>query len=393
MDILWPASLLLLGLIPLLIAAYVWVQRRRRRFTVRYSSLDLVRAALPRTARLRRHLPFALFLLALGALILALSRPVAIAAVPTSRATIILSLDVSRSMCSTDIPPNRLQAAEAAALKFVERQKVSTRIGLVAFAGFAELIMTPTTDPELLADAIDSLTTGRRTAIGSGILEAIDAIAEIDGAVAPSVRTSADIAPTPVPRGAYVPSIIVLLTDGASNVGPLPLDAAQQAADRGVRVYTIGFGTEFGGDMNCGSQSAERDLYGGGGNFYGGPFGGGGGGFRRGIDEETLKQVSAMTGGEYYSAESAGELQVSSRTCPPPTSPGMRSRRLACSSPRRRHCWPCWRSRSRCSGTRCPDDKQAAASAPGSAPLRAWCVNRHWIRGTWACAAARGRAD
>jgi Ca-activated chloride channel homolog len=311
MDILWPASLLLLGLIPLLIAAYVWVLRRRRRYTVRYSSLDLVRAALPRYSRLRRHLPFALFLLALGALVLALSRPVAIVAVPTSRATIILSLDVSRSMCSTDIPPNRLQAAEAAALKFVERQKVSTRIGLVAFAGFAELIMTPTTDPELLADAIESLTTGRRTAIGSGILEAIDAIAEIDGAVAPSVRTAADVAPTAVPRGAYVPSIIVLLTDGASNVGPLPLDAAQQAADRGIRVYTIGFGTEFGGDMNCGSQSAERDLYGGGGgNFYGGPFGGGGGGFRRGIDEETLKQVSAMTGGEYYSAESAGELQA-----------------------------------------------------------------------------------
>lgn len=306
MDLLWPAALLLLLLIPLLIGAYVWVLRRRQRYTVRYSSLALVRAALPRTSRLRRHLPFALFLLALSALVFALSRPVAIAAVPTSRATILLSLDVSRSMCSTDIPPNRLQAAETAALKFVERQKSSTRIGLVAFAGFAELIMTPTTDPELLADAIESLTTGRRTAIGSGILEAIDAIAEIDGSVAPSVRTSADIAPTPVPRGAYVPSIVVLLTDGASNVGPAPIDAAQQAADRGIRVYTIGFGTEFGGEMNCGSQSADRDFYGGGGAF----FGGGGGGFRRGIDEDTLKQVSDMTGGEYYSAESAGELQA-----------------------------------------------------------------------------------
>lgn len=306
MDLLWPAALLLLLLIPLLIGAYVWVLRRRQRYTVRYSSLALVRAALPRTSRLRRHLPFALFLLALGSLVFALSRPVAIAAVPTSRATILLSLDVSRSMCSTDIPPNRLQAAETAALKFVERQKSSTRIGLVAFAGFAELIMTPTTDPELLADAIESLTTGRRTAIGSGILEAIDAIAEIDGSVAPSVRTSADIAPTPVPRGAYVPSIVVLLTDGASNVGPAPIDAAQQAADRGIRVYTIGFGTEFGGEMNCGSQSADRDFYGGGGAF----FGGGGGGFRRGIDEDTLKQVSDMTGGEYYSAESAGELQA-----------------------------------------------------------------------------------
>lgn len=307
MDLLWPAALLLLLLIPLLIGAYVWVLRRRQRYTVRYSSLALVRAALPRTSRLRRHLPFALFLLALGALVFALSRPVAIAAVPTSRATILLSLDVSRSMCSTDIPPNRLQAAETAALKFVERQKSSTRIGLVAFAGFAELIMTPTTDPELLADAIESLTTGRRTAIGSGILEAIDAIAEIDGSVAPSVRTSADIAPTPVPRGAYVPSIVVLLTDGASNVGPAPIDAAQQAADRGIRVYTIGFGTEFGGEMNCGSQSADRDFYGGGGGAF---FGGGGGGFRRGIDEDTLKQVSDMTGGEYYSAESAGELQA-----------------------------------------------------------------------------------
>lgn len=307
MDLLWPAALLLLLLIPLLIGAYVWVLRRRQRYTVRYSSLALVRAALPRTSRLRRHLPFALFLLALGSLVFALSRPVAIAAVPTSRATILLSLDVSRSMCSTDIPPNRLQAAETAALKFVERQKSSTRIGLVAFAGFAELIMTPTTDPELLADAIESLTTGRRTAIGSGILEAIDAIAEIDGSVAPSVRTSADIAPTPVPRGAYVPSIVVLLTDGASNVGPAPIDAAQQAADRGIRVYTIGFGTEFGGEMNCGSQSADRDFYGGGGGAF---FGGGGGGFRRGIDEDTLKQVSDMTGGEYYSAESAGELQA-----------------------------------------------------------------------------------
>lgn len=307
MDVLWPGSLLLLGLIPLLVAVYVWLRRRRRRFTVRYSSLSLVREALPRYSRWRRHLPFALFLLALTSLVLAMGRPVAIAAVPTSQATIILALDVSRSMCSTDIPPNRLLAAEAAALKFVESQKASTRIGIVAFAGFAELITTPTTDPEILADAIESLTTGRRTAIGSGILEAIDAIAEIDGTVAPSTRDLAPAdQPTPVPRGAYAPSIIVLLTDGASNAGPLPTDAAQQAADRGIRVYTIGFGTEAGGAMQCGPQSGGYDLYGG--NF-GSNFGGGGGGFRRGIDEDTLKEVSAITGAEYYAAESADELQ------------------------------------------------------------------------------------
>ena len=125
MDVLWPGSLLLLGLVPLLVALYIWMLRRRRRFTVRYSSLALVRAALPRYSRLRRHLPFVLFLLALTSLMMALGRPVAIAAVPTSQANIILALDVSRSMCSTDIQPNRLLAAEAAALDFVESQKAT----------------------------------------------------------------------------------------------------------------------------------------------------------------------------------------------------------------------------------------------------------------------------
>jgi len=287
--------------------------RRRRRFAVRYSSLSLVREALAQQSRWRRHLPFALFLLALASLIIALGRPVSIVSVPAGQATILLAMDVSRSMCSTDIPPNRLLAAEAAALDFIQRQPASTQIGIVAFAGFGELVQPPTSDQEILEEAVESLTTGRRTGIGSGILEALDAIAEIDLNVAPSVRNpSVDAQPTPVPNGAYAPSIIVLLTDGASNVGPEPVDAAQQAADRGVRVYTIGFGTAQGGVMNCslrpGSGGSGGDLFGGGGGGGNDPFGGGGG-FRRGIDEETLKQVSDMTGGAYYSAESAGELQ------------------------------------------------------------------------------------
>jgi Ca-activated chloride channel family protein len=307
MTWLWPESLLLLGLIPLLIAAYIWMLRRRRRYAVRYSSLALVREALPGKSRWRRHLPFALFVLAVSALVIAMSRPAAIITVPTSQTTIILAIDVSRSMCSTDIKPNRLEAAKDAALSFIEQQKYTTQIGVVAFAGYAEMIQPPTTDQELLADAVESLITGRRTAIGSGILKSVDAIAEIDKSVAPSVNPAAPRAtPTPVPQGAYVPDIIVLLTDGVSNSGPLPLDAAQQAADRGVRVYTIGFGTANGGEFpNCGQQT---------GDYFGGQGSGGatqfgfGGGFRRGIDEETLKQVAALTGGEYYSAESAGEL-------------------------------------------------------------------------------------
>ncbi len=308
MSALWPGFLLLLLLIPLLIAAYLWMLRRRRRFAVRYSSLSLVREALPR-ANWRRHVPFALFLLALTSLIIALIRPVAIVSVPTSQTTIILALDVSRSMCSTDIAPNRLVAAKAAAVSFIDRQRPGTQIGVVAFAGYAELVQPPTTDPEVLEDAVNGLLTGSRTAIGSGILRSIDAIAEVDPNVAPSTPANSTAPkPPPVPKGTYAPDIIVLLTDGASNAGPLPVAAARQAADRGVRVYTIGFGTARGAEMpNCNPGVQGREP------SFGDPqFGGGqgfrGGGFRRGIDEETLKQVAALTDGKYYSAESASEL-------------------------------------------------------------------------------------
>lgn len=186
MDLLWPGFLFLLGLIPLIIGAYIWTLRRRRRFAVRYSSLALVREALPHQSRLRRHLPFALFLLALISLVLALGRPVTAVNVPAGQATIILAVDVSRSMCSTDIPPNRLTAAQAAAQSFIQDQGNSTQIGIVAFAGFAELIQPPTADQEVLQDAVQSLSTGRRTAIGSAILKSLDAIAEINPNVAPS---------------------------------------------------------------------------------------------------------------------------------------------------------------------------------------------------------------
>jgi Ca-activated chloride channel family protein len=299
------------GLIPVLIGVYVWILRRKRRYAVRYSSLALIREALPRYSRLRRHLPFGLFLWALASLAVALARPVAIVSVPAGRATIVLALDVSLSMCSTDVPPNRLQAAKAAAMSFVERQPVSTEIGIVAFAGYAELILPPTADQDALEDAIGGLITGRWTAIGSAIIESLDAIAETDGSVAPTSSDAAPgIQPTPVPRGAYAPSIVVLLTDGASNRGRLPLDAAQEAVDRGVKVYTIGFGTAEGGRMDCGEPFPDFVPFGGGMGF------GGGRRFRRGIDEETLKGVSEMTGGTYYSAESAGELQEVFRSLP-----------------------------------------------------------------------------
>ena len=293
MTLIWPGFLWLLGLVPLFMGVYIWVLRRKR-VGLRYSSLSLVRAALPRYSNIRRHVPFALFLLALTSLIVTLARPVQIVSVPSGQATIILALDVSGSMRQQDIRPSRLQAAKAAALSFIDNQKNSTRIAIVAFAGYAELIQPATSDHAALRYAIQSLTTARGTAIGSGILEAIDAIAEIDPIVSPSVTDpSSEEEPIPVPKGAYVPHIIVLLTDGVATTGPFPLDAAQQAVDRGVRIYTIGFGTENGSPD------------------FGGPQGGGprqGGGFRRGIDEETLKQIASMSDGKYYAASSANEL-------------------------------------------------------------------------------------
>ena len=310
MTLLWPGFLLLLVLVPLLAAFYIAAIRRRRPEAVRFSSLSLVREAAPKASR-RRHVPFAFVLGAVALLAVALARPVAVAAVPTNQTTVLLTIDVSGSMCSTDIAPTRIEAAEAAAADFITHQSASTQIGLVAFSGFAQLVQAPTNDQAKLLAALHSLTTGRRTAIGSGLLAGIDAVSTVDHAVAPSTAIGGQ-GPVPVAPGAYAPDIIVLLTDGASNTGPAPLDAAQEAADRGVRVFTIGFGTANGGALGaeCAQQFLGREPnFGGGFGQGGGNAGGGPGGFRRGIDEDTLKQIAQMTGGQYYPAESSGDLE------------------------------------------------------------------------------------
>jgi Ca-activated chloride channel family protein len=304
MELLWPAFLQLLWLIPILIIAYILILRRRKKYAVRYSSLSLVRAALPKQSQWKRHLPFALFLLALSSLMLAMTRPVTMATLPAPNATIILAIDVSRSMCSTDVNPNRLEVAKAAALDFILAQRPDTQIGIVAFAGYAVIVQEPTADHDLLQTAIQNLTTARRTAIGSGILTSLDAISEIDDDV-PSPFSGLE--PEPLPEGQYRPAIVVLLTDGVNTTGPEPLFAADFAKTRGIRVYTIGFGTsQNDSPMNCGvfqsSDPNDANQF-----FFGG--GGGGGGFRRGIDEETLKQVSQMTGATYHAAASTDELQ------------------------------------------------------------------------------------
>lgn len=312
MNLLWPWFLALLLLIPLTVAIYIWGLRRKRRFAVRYSSLSIIREALPDRSRWRQHVPFALLLLGLVSLITALTRPVAQVEVPLSRTTIILALDISRSMCATDVSPNRLTVAQEAALAFIDDQVAGTQIGLVAFAGFAEIVVPPTHDKEALQEAIRNFSTSIGTAIGSATLKSIDAIAEINPAVDPSgldLRTEDD--PPEPPDEAYQPDIIVLLTDGANTRGANPRDAAQQAADRRLRVYTIGFGTLEPGAMVCTQQQLGGDVFSerfGGGGFGGG--GGGGGSFRRFLllDEPALREMADLTGGSYFRAESADQL-------------------------------------------------------------------------------------
>jgi Ca-activated chloride channel family protein len=296
----WPQVLYLLGLLPAVVVFYIWILRRRSRVRARYSSAALLKEALPRYSRVRRHLPFGLVVGALAALGIAASGPQMIVTVPAKRATVILAIDVSRSMCSRDMLPTRLQAAEAAAAYFIADQKPSTEIGIVAYADFAELVQAPTADREAVQRAIGSLLTGGREAIGSGILKSLDAIADADPSILPTTQRAA-----PAQAGVYGPDVIVLLADGISTAGPPPLDAARAAAERGVRIYTIGFGKANGpGPASC--QSSDPSEFR---PASGLPARGDSRHFPRGIDEATLQQIAATTGGAYYPASSADELK------------------------------------------------------------------------------------
>jgi Ca-activated chloride channel family protein len=309
MSFAWPAALLAVLAGPLLLGVAWWSRRRRRRAAVRVTSAALVRAALPGRTLWRRRIPAALLLLGLAVLGVGVARPQASVAVPSSSTTILLALDVSGSMCSTDVEPNRLTAAEKAAADFIRAQPSGARIGLVAFAGVAAVLVPPTDDTEALLAALPDLTTSRGTAIGQAILTSIDAIADVDPAVPP---TGAEVDPAGTGT-AYAADTIVVLTDGANTQGVDPQDAAKEAAARRLRVYTIGFGTTTPAPMVCDS-SQLGDGTGGGpfGGGGGGPFGGGGGRGGRSplvADYASLQQVAATTGGQFYSAKDAGQLQ------------------------------------------------------------------------------------
>jgi Ca-activated chloride channel family protein len=300
MKFLWPHLLWLLLMVPVLVAAYLYVLRRKKKAAVRYASLAMIRDALGPGQTLRRHVPPALFLLALIAMVVAIARPAAVVTLPSQHETVVLAIDVSGSMRATDVEPNRLAAAQTAAKTFVNEQPRSTRIGVVAFAATALVVQHPTQNREDIIAAIDRLQLQRGTAIGSGIVVALGAIfpnagitleaIERKGGRRPLARGLDDPAPgtadfKPVPAGSFTSAAIVLLTDGQRTTGPDPIEASRMAADRGVKIFTVGIGTTDGEIMGFEGWRMRVRL-----------------------DEETLKAIANTTQGEYFYAGSAAEL-------------------------------------------------------------------------------------
>ena len=292
----WPEMLWLMLVLPLLLAGYIFVLRRKKKLALRYASLAIVRDAMGVGQRIKRHIPPLLFFCALAAMLLAIARPQATITLPTQHETVILAMDISGSMRATDVEPNRLVAAQNAAKQFVAEQPENVRIGVVAFAGTATVAQAPTRNREDVIAAIDRFQLQRATAIGSAIIVSLATIfpeAGIDvGALTygPEPGKKGEKSATsplkPVPPGSYASAVIILLTDGQRTTGPDSVQAAKMAAERGVRIYTVGVGTPDGKIIGFEGWSMRVRL-----------------------DEETLKAVADITRGEYFYAGNAVDLK------------------------------------------------------------------------------------
>lgn len=296
MNFVWPDLLWLMLLLPALVALYLWLLYRRKKNTVRFASLAMVRQAAGKGPGWRRHLPPALLLLAIATLLVATARPLAVVTLPSQQETIILAMDVSGSMRAADVHPNRLVASQEAAKAFIKDLPRSVRVGVVSFAGTAAVVQPPTQSREDIVAAIDRFQLQRGTAIGSGIVLSLATMFPDDG-IDLSQITGARNMPldprdkpkkefTPVQPGSYPSGAIIMLTDGQRTTGPDPMDAAKMAADRGVKVYSVGIGTKEGETIGFEGWSMRVRL-----------------------DEETLKNIANLTRAEYFYAGTADDLK------------------------------------------------------------------------------------
>jgi Ca-activated chloride channel family protein len=291
----WPAMLIGLLLIPALVAVYIGMHRRRNSLIASFGDMALLKGSSSAQYGVRRHVPPLLFLVALAVLLVALARPETIVSLPRLEGTVILAFDVSGSMSANDLKPTRLEAAKAAASDFVQRQPPSVSIGVVTFSGSGFTAQAPTTDQAAILTAINRLKVQSSTSLANGIdaaLKLIDAsrgkTGDLSGDEPPSLSNGMQTAsPTPVPKGSYTSAVIVLLTDGENTQSPDPMRAAQTASDRGVRIYTVGIGSTEGATLHINGFTIRSRL-----------------------DEATLKQISQVSGGTYYNAQTEEDLQA-----------------------------------------------------------------------------------
>jgi Ca-activated chloride channel homolog len=296
MTFLWPSMLWAMLALPVLVALYVFLITRRKKTHLRYANLGLVKEALGSRSAWRRHVPPALLFLALAALLFAASRPAALITLPSAQETIVLAIDVSGSMRATDVQPNRLVAAQEAAKAFVADLPRSVKVAVVSFAGTASVVQAPTLSRDDVYAAIDRFQLQRATAIGSGIVISLATIFPDAGIDLSQITGERRMPPgpndkpppefKPVAPGSYSSAAIILLTDGQRTTGPDPLDAAKMAADRGVRVYTVGIGTKEGETIGFDGWSMRVRL-----------------------DEDTLKSVAKLTSADYFYAGTAQDLK------------------------------------------------------------------------------------
>jgi Ca-activated chloride channel family protein len=299
MQFLWPHNLWWMLALPLLPALYLWLLRRRAKPALRLASLNVARAAAGRTWR--RHVPPALILAAVALLLLATARPTAPVTLPWAKSTILLAVDISRSMRVADVRPSRMVAAQEAAKAFLAEVPARIEVGLVTFAGTAQVAQQATLDRPALVAAIDAIQMQFGTAIGNAIVlclaelfpdQGID-LGEMTYGPRGSARSldekpakSPPMAITSVAPGSYESAAIILLSDGRRTMGIDTLQAAKMAAERGVRVYVVGLGTPDGHAAAGEGMAIYLQL-----------------------DEPTLRQVAQMTGGEYHHAGTAEALR------------------------------------------------------------------------------------
>ncbi|HUR89301.1 MAG TPA: VWA domain-containing protein [Ramlibacter sp.] len=300
MTFLWPQFLWFFAALPLLVLLYMWLMRRKKKIALQYASLSIVKQAMSAKQGFKRHIPPLLFLFAMAAMVISMARPVAVVTLPSNQQTIILAMDVSGSMRATDVQPSRLVAAQNAAKAFITELPRHVKVGIVAFAGSAQVAQLPTINREDLVTAIDRFQLQRATATGNAIVISLATLFPDDGIELQSLQTGRDRqrglaidgekkekkVRDPVAPGSYTSAAIIMLTDGQRTTGVDPLDAAKLAADRGVRVYTVGIGTVDGETIGFEGWSMRVRL-----------------------DEETLKAIAQKTNAEYFYAGTAQDLR------------------------------------------------------------------------------------